>query len=93
MKLEYGHCPKCGEPCQPEYSLDDENEEWVTCCDCQITWELYHDDPTDPRDNTQPWRTYRVGNIQTFDDIGYVPRECDGHSNIAASGHGSGHPG
>ena len=75
MKLEYGHCPKCGNPCQPEYG-DDDSEEWVSCCDCKITWTLHHEDPTDKRDNTEPWRKYRISDIQTFDDLGYVPYDC-----------------
>lgn len=77
--LEYGECPKCGDHCQPE-CLDSEEDcdtEWVTCCNCRISWELYHEDPTDKRDETEPWRTYRIGAIESFDDMLVTPYQCD----------------
>lgn len=78
IRLEYGRCPKCGEPCQPDYG-EDENTEYVSCCDCRISWTLYHDDPTGPRDNSQPWRKYRIGEIESFDDMLVEPYECREH--------------
>lgn len=63
--LEYGHCPHCDKPCQPDCIPGDcDTEEWVECDDCGIMWTLYHDDPDDPRDGTEPWRLYRVGDIE-----------------------------
>jgi len=64
-KYEYGHCPHCDEPCQPDYAWSDNyDEEWVECDACGITWALWHDDPTDKRDETEPWRKYRISDIE-----------------------------
>lgn len=70
----YGECPNCGAMCQPE-CLAPCDEEWVVCCDCRIAWTLYHDDPDVARDGSEPWRKYRIGEIESFDDWG-IPYEC-----------------
>lgn len=62
--LEYGHCPRCDKPCQPDCIPGQCDEEYVECEDCGIIWTLYHDDPDDPRNETQPWRKYRIGEIE-----------------------------
>jgi hypothetical protein len=72
--LHYGKCPNCGEPRQPD---GDDDEEYVVCCDCKITWSLYHEDETDKRDETEPWRTYRIGDVESFDALIVTPYECD----------------
>lgn len=75
--LHYGECPKCGQSCQPDYeNINNPNVEYVVCCDCRITWLLYHEDETDKRDETEPWRTYRIDNIETFEEWGGIPYEC-----------------
>ena len=60
----YGECPICGESCQPDFPNDDWTEEMVQCDECKITWTLHHDDPTDKHDDTEPWRTYRISNVE-----------------------------
>lgn len=82
IKLPYGHCPNCGNPCQPDCAdIEECDEEYVSCCDCRIGWTLYHEDPTDKRDETEPWRTYRIGEIESFDDMLVTPYECDEKDN------------
>lgn len=76
--LRYGECPSCGDMCQPEYENPNNPDiEYVICCDCQIAWLLYHDDPTDKRnEDDTAWRKYRIDSIETFAGMGYVPYEC-----------------
>lgn len=75
--LPYGKCPSCGKSCQPELiNVNDPSEEYVVCCDCKLIWNLHHEDPTDPNNETEPWRTYRISDIETFDTFGAIPYEC-----------------
>lgn len=62
--LLYGECPECGAMCQPDYVGEVTTEEWVECEDCGIQWTLYHDDPNDKYDETEPGRKYRIGEIE-----------------------------
>ena len=72
----YGVCPSCGEPRQPDFvNYNDQNLEYVVCCDCEIVWYLHHEDETDKRDGTENWRTYRISDIESFDTFG-EPYEC-----------------
>jgi len=64
LDLAYGHCPRCGQACQPDCIPGDCDEEYVECDDCGIMWTLHHEDPTDKRDETEPWRTYRISDIE-----------------------------
>lgn len=65
LHLQYGHCPRCDRACQPD-CIDTHpcDEEYVECDDCGILWTLYHEDPNDPRDGSNPSRTYRIGEIE-----------------------------
>lgn len=64
LELHYGECPTCGESCQPDFPNDDRTEEMVQCDKCSITWTLHRDDPTDKHDGTEPWRTYRISDVE-----------------------------
>lgn len=63
--LEYGNCPLCGESCQPEI-IDERysDDEYATCDDCNIIWSVAHEDTNDRLDDSEPWKTYRVYDIQ-----------------------------
>jgi len=73
----YGICPCCGDSRQPDYvNLNDMNLEYVVCCECKIIWYLHHEDETDKRDGTEPSRTYRISDIETFESFGALPYDC-----------------
>lgn len=77
LYLRYGECPTCGDMCQPDcVGSHPCDEEWVTCCECEIIWTLYHDDPTIPRDGSNPSQLYRIGEVESFEAWGDTPYEC-----------------
>jgi hypothetical protein len=81
--LHYGECPLCGESRQPDYvNANDPNLEYVVCCDCKIIWYLHHEDETDKRDETEPWRTYRISDIETFKQFGTIPYDCKNQGGV-----------
>lgn len=75
--LPYGQCPACGAMRQPDYMPPIRDIEYVVCCDCRLTWTLYHDDKNDKRDETETHRLYRIGDIESFADALITPSECD----------------
>ena len=63
----YGECPICGDMCQPWYDrLDDTSYESVACANCEIYWTLHHDDLNAPRDDSEPWRKYRISDVDDY---------------------------
>ena len=78
----YGECPGCGRSCQPDvvgvWREQGDLEEYAVCCGCRIVWSYVY--PAEERDkwrNTEPWeRVYEPVNIETFEEFGTIPFEC-----------------
>jgi hypothetical protein len=71
----YGECPRCGEMCQPDFVLLTEKMwEFTLCCDCRIGWYYYRQNP-DIRESHH--RVWKPEDIETFEEIGYTPYECE----------------
>ena len=64
-KLLYGECPLCGELCQPEFDdYNDMSYEFVSCCECDISWTLHHGDI--PLSDNNPSNRYCISDISDY---------------------------
>jgi len=75
----YGECPNCGQSCQPDTDRFNPEtgeilSEYAVCCDCQLIWSYIRGD-NDPEETW--YEEWEPTGIQTFDEFGCIPYECE----------------